>query len=292
MRRLRCFALCPMVRRRVDRARRAFRLYTSALAVILLLPVVTAFPQAAPTRASFVVFGDNRGGPDGRQPAVFSALVKKMAELDIDFVLGAGDYIYGAGTEEALRAQWNAFFWAVHPLQSRGRVYFVPAPGNHEIQGGGGNRLFLEYFKRLFFSFNWAGSHFIVLDTEVPGEESRIAGKQLAWLRQDLAGAQRAYHIFVVLHRPLFPVSIHKGDSLDEYPKERDALHALFVRQRVSCVFAGHEHLYNRQVRDGVQYIITGGAGADLYASPDKGGFHHFLYVTADPVRYKVEVVR
>lgn len=215
-----------------------------------------------------------------------------MAARDPDFAIGTGDYIHGADSQETLRAQWNAFFWALQPLQARKPVYFVPAPGNHEIRGGAGNRLFLEYFKRLFFSFNWAGSHFAILNTEEPGRESRIAGQQLTWLKQDLAGAQTASHIFVALHRPLFPVSLHKGDSLDEYPKERDALHALFVRYRVTCVFAGHEHLYNRQVRDGIQYIITGGAGADLYASPTKGGFHHFLYVTADPVGYKVEVVR
>ena len=258
----------------------------------VLLSATLAFAQPAPTQARFVVFGDNRGGPDGRQPAIFTTLVKQMAARHLDFVIGTGDYVSGADSQETLRAQWNAFFWALQPLQARRPVYFVPTPGNHEIHGGAGNRLFIEYFKRLSFSFNWAGSHFIVLNTEVPGEESRIAGQQRAWLKQDLAGAQAAYHIFVALHRPLFPVSLHKGDSLDEYPKERDALHALFVRHRVTCVFAGHEHLYNRQVRDGIQYLITGGAGADLYASPDKGGFHHFLYVTADPLRYKVEVVR
>jgi 3',5'-cyclic AMP phosphodiesterase CpdA len=261
------------------------------LVALLLLP--SAWGQApTSTQCRFVVFGDNRGEADGRQPAVFSALVKRMAALDPDFVLGTGDYIYGAGSDEGLRAQWNEFFWALQPLQSRKRVYFVPAPGNHEIQGGGGNRLFLEYFKRLYFSFDWGGSHFIILDTEVPGEESRIAGKQRAWLSQDLAQARGASHIFVTLHRPLYPVSIHKGDSLDKYPAERDALHALFVQYRVACVFAGHEHLYSRTERDGVQYTITGGGGADLYASQAKGGLHHFLYVTADPMRYKIEVVR
>ena len=275
------------------RATRIIVLISCAIAVGRLAGSgIAQTPPATPTEARFVVFGDNRGEADGHQPAVFGALVKQMAARDPDFAIGTGDYIYGGGSEETLRAQWNEFFWAIQPLQSRKRVYFIPAPGNHEIGGDGGNRLFLEYFKRLHFSFDWAGSHFLILDTEAPGQESRIAGQQLAWLKQDLASAQEASHIFVALHRPLYPVSVHKGDSLDEYPKERDALHALFVRSHVTCVFEGHEHLYNRQVRDGVEYIITGGAGADLYASPAHGGYNHFLYVAADPLRYKVEVVR
>lgn len=260
-----------------------------AALVVLGLPATAQIPA---TEASFVVFGDNRGGPDGRQPAVFPALVRQMAGLRPDFVIGTGDYIHGADSQDSLRYQWNEFFWAMEPLQAQQRTYFAPAPGNHEIWGGAGRELFLKYFKRFYFSFDWGGSHFIILDTEVPDQESRIAGKQLEWLSRDLAGARQASHIFVALHRPLFPVSVHRGDSLDKYPRERDALHALFVQHSVTCVFEGHEHLYHRQTRDGVEYIVTGGAGAPLYASPAKGGFHHFLYVRADQKRYKIDIVR
>jgi len=241
---------------------------------------------------AFAVFGDNRGDADGRQPDVFGRLVRQMAGLNIDFVIGTGDYIYGASSQDTLRAQWEAFFQAMAPLQSRKRIYFVPAPGNHEIHGGDGEALFLEYFRRVYFSFDRGGSHFVVLNTEVPGDESRIAGRQLEWLKGDLAAAVKADHIFVALHRPLYPVGSHKGDSLDKYPAERDALHRLFVHSRVTCVFEGHEHFYHRDVRDGVTYLITGGGGAPLYAQPKQGGFHHFLSVKANRLGYNIEVVR
>jgi 3',5'-cyclic AMP phosphodiesterase CpdA len=130
------------------------------------------------------------------------------------------------------------------------------------------------------------------LDSETPGQESRIAGEQLQWLRRDLAAAANAACIFVALHRPLYPVGSHKGDSLDKYPAERDALHQLFAQHRVTCVFGGHEHLYNRQTRDGVVYIITGGGGADLYARPENGGYYHFLSVNANRLGYNIDVVR
>jgi len=259
-----------------------------ALALFGALPVWGQAPEGV----RFTVFGDNRGGKDGRQPAVFSRLVRQMAALDPEFVIGTGDYIYGSASQDTLRTQWNEFFAAMAPLQARRTTYFVPAPGNHEIAGGDGRALFLHYFRRCYFSFNRGGSHFIVLDSEVPGQESRIAGEQLQWLKRDLAAAANAVCIFVAVHRPLFPVGLHKGDSLDMYPAERDALHRLFAQNRVTCVFEGHEHLYNRQTRDGVVYIITGGGGADLYATPENGGLHHFLSVKANRLGYNIDVVR
>lgn len=223
---------------------------------------------------------------------MFPRIVARMAEFDPDFVLGTGDYIYGAADQATLQAQWYEFFIALKPLQAREQTYFVPATGNHDIRGGVGRRLFVEYFQRTYFSFDMGGSHFIVLDTEEPGKESRIADEQRIWLKKDLASAQNAWHIFVALHRPFWPTGPHKGDSLDKYPEERDGLHGIFAQHKVSCVFQGHEHIYHRTTRDGVEYIITGGAGAPLYASPENGGFHHFLSVKADRLRYNIDIVR
>ncbi len=290
MSRCACFVSCRTGRRRLASGGSA--LVCVLLAAVSLSAAISAAGQAPAEGVTFAVFGDNRGGKDGAQPAVFSRIIQQLTQTQVPFVLGTGDYIYGSNSQDVLRNQWNEFFVAMAPLQGNGTKYVALAPGNHEIWGGGGRKLFEEYFGPTYRSFNWGGSHFIVLDTEVAGQESRIAGEQLEWLRQDLAGAEDAWHIFVAIHRPFWPVASHKGDSLDMYPQERDALHQLFVQHRVSCVFQGHEHLYDRQTHDGVEYIITGGGGAALYATPDNGGFHHFLSVTADRLRYKVDIVR
>jgi hypothetical protein len=263
-----------------------------ALLALAALGVLTPGRTQARDWVTFAVFGDCQGDADGRASPVFRRLVQQMTARDIEFVLGAGDYIHGASSRAALQAQWTGFFAAMAPLQARHPVYFAPAPGNHDILGGDGQALFLEYFKRLYFSFNRGGSHFIVLDTEIPGQESRIAGEQRIWLKKDLVASRTAYHTFIVLHRPLYPVGLHRGDSLDMYPTERDGLHAIFVQNRVTAVFNGHEHFYRQEVRDGVAYITTGGGGAGLYAPPERGGYHHFLYVRADRLGYNAEVVR
>jgi hypothetical protein len=45
-------------------------------------------------------------------------------------------------------------------------------------------------------------------------------------------------------------------------------------------------------LRDGVPYYITAGGGADLYAAPELGGFHHYLLVRVEDESAKVEVKR
>src|SRR6202022_4635783 len=54
-------------------------------------------------------------------------------------------------------------------------------------------------------------------------------------------------------------------------------LHQLFLQYPVKAIFAGHEHLFDHRTRDGIEYFVSGGAGAPLYAPPDKGGFSHYL---------------
>ena len=214
-----------------------------------------------------------------------------MAAQQPAFVLGTGDYISGASDEATLRRQWQGFFLGIAPLQAFGKVPVALAPGNHDILGSRRNeRIFDDYFDGLHYSFSRGPYHFVILDTEEPGREGRIASKQLAWLKADLAASRAATLTFVALHRPLFPVDGHIGSSLDEYPTERDALHALFIKEGVDCVFMGHEHLYNRHQRDGVDYVITGGAGAPLYAKPDKGGFYHYILAFITGAGYTLRV--
>ncbi len=139
------------------------------------------------------------------------------------------------------------------------------------------------------YSFDYGPARFIVLDTET--EEGRVGARQFEWLRERLASAGPR-HVFVALHRPLFPVDGHIGSSLDAHPSERDRLHALFAAHHANIkgVFQGHEHLYHFEERDGVPYYIVAGAGAELYVPPELGGFHHYLLVDVDAAGVSVSL--
>lgn len=208
-----------------------------------------------------------------------------------DLVLGTGDYIEGSLDPTALERQYQWLFYALAPLQDWGQVPVAFAPGGREIKGSAANaRLFARYFGGLYYSFDRGAAHFIVLNTEVPGQEQRIMGDQWWWLVSDLYQALGSRFIFVVMNRPLFPVASMRGQSLDRYPQYRDTLHRLFRDYRVSAVFAGAEALYDYQERDGVHYFITGGAGAPLDTTAPTPAYHHYLWVSCTERGFTVEV--
>jgi UDP-2,3-diacylglucosamine pyrophosphatase LpxH len=268
-----------------------------AVAVVLLLAlcVGTVPAQEEPPQYEafqFVVFGDSQ--PYGRSYAPeLSLLATQVGQMDVSFILGAGDYIDGSSNQTTVRRQWENFFSAITPLQANRAIPVAFAPGNHDIGGIRRNaEIFCEHFEKLYRSFNFGGCHFIILDSETIGADARVTGTQLQWLRQDLEAAKAARLTFVVMHRPLFPVDGNIGFSLDKHPRERDALHALFIESGVDAVFHGHEHLYHHQERDGIHYFITGGAGAKPYVEPENGGFHHYLLVSVNDDGFVVEVQR
>lgn len=119
------------------------------------------------------------------------------------------------------------------------------------------------HFHRFFaladhYRFRFGNSLFVALD----GNRSRDRA-QAAWLLQTLdeAAADPAVrHVFVFFHQPPFSVGDFCGSAAEQglwVPE--------FAARGVRAVFTGHDHSYQRLVRDGVRYFVTGGGGAPLH---------------------------
>ncbi|MCD6220065.1 metallophosphoesterase [Candidatus Calescamantes bacterium] len=229
---------------------------------------------------TFVVLGDNRTHHE-----VYKSVVEEIVSLGPDIIFNTGDMISTPGN----LSQWKIFKELSIPIK---KPYYLVV-GNHDVNNRESERLFKEMIhfytpqvnlpeEGVYYSFDYGDSHFVVLDSEIPGEVGEITGRQFEWLENDLSSIQgRINHIFVFIHRPLYPVyGIHVGSCLDMYPTERDRLHDLLVRYNVDAVFAGHLHLFHKGIFNGLTQIITGGGGAELHTTVDKGGFNHFVYVT------------
>jgi UDP-2,3-diacylglucosamine pyrophosphatase LpxH len=241
----------------------------------------------------FTVFGDFRpAGADQPYPPQFRQTLDAMKEESPAFAVSVGDAWFGyGGTMEHYRGEVAQFLalvkgWGI-PLYN--------VIGNHEVTASSERERYLrKQFGNLYGSFDYGNAHFICLDTDEVGDEGRIAGKQFRWLKQDLERNQRATSIFIFLHRPLFspkdPDLAQKRSFTERV--NRDTLHRLLVRYKVAAVFAGHDHLYEERVVDGIRYYITGGGGAPLYELPDKGGFYHYLSVVVRGKKTTVEVRR
>lgn len=239
-----------------------------------------------PPRFSFVVLGDTRTGDDIYRKLLALSLERKPA-----LIVNTGDQIARPGDRE----QWANF----RELSRSVRVPYFLTVGNHDVNPNvaASEDVYRDEVdlpgNELYYSFAAGNALFIVLNSSLAGEDRRIAGEQLAWLERTLASSTRQ-HTFIIIHHPLFPEKgkgRHQGNSLDRYSADRDRLHGLFRKHRVTAVFQGHEHVYLRKAVDGVLYITAGGGGAPLYAKDEDGGFHHYVSVAVEGDRVTAEVV-
>jgi len=235
---------------------------------------------------TFIVMGDNRSGDD-----IYRKIISLAMERKPDFIVNTGDMIATPGNKE----DWARFWDMSKPITV---PYFLTV-GNHDANPRVlfSEKRFIEQVdlpgNELYYSFVAGNSLFVVLDSYRVGHERRINGEQLTWLEGILLTSDKK-HKFVFLHHPLYTdpgKGHHAGDCLDEHPKDRDRLEALFVKAKVDAVFAGHEHFYQRKTIDGITHIITGGGGAPMYLKDEEGGFFHFVLVTVDGDKVSGDVV-
>lgn len=229
--------------------------------IALFLFLCPLFAQAELT--SFAIISDTH---TGSEDSVYPAFIRIVEEQKIDVIIHTGDAIHNPGR----LSQWKGFLEITGP----GKILHL-APGNHDIQDKKSLAVYLKFFPKLYYSFSDGNTLFVMLNTEIPGEEGMIAGGQLAWLKTELERPFR--YKFVFLHRPLFPiVSLH---GLDRYKTARDELHQLFVQKRVSLVVSGHDHLYKRSMKEGIIYIIAAGSGGQNRFSAFTETGYYFRYI-------------
>jgi len=233
-------------------------------------PAETADGEAV----SFIVFSDVQQGY-----GIYSALAKNIGRIDPAPVAAfcCGDIMLRACNE----AEWVNFHRYSDPITDRMPLYI--ARGNHEGNDPVSESVFAEETgtrgKTFYTTIRQDSLLFIILDTDVRGEENGILGIQLQWLRAMLDSAasdNTVRYIFLFMHKPLFPQGPHNATPLTN----ADDLHVLFLQYpKIRAVFSGHDHLFNRYEKDGLIYITTGGGGGDLYHGYG-GDYHHFVKVS------------
>ncbi len=238
----------------------------------------------SPESVKIIVIGDNRPSSEDYPPSQFSTLVDMIIAEQPHFVLMTGDYVYHVYSSASQnKLIWDAFTNITDRLGHYVPIYAVV--GNHDVTVVDGKRVikyFLDAFvlydePRTYSSFDYAGMHFALLDTEELNYAGRIAGEQYQWLVNDLTASHAKYK-FVVAHRPLYPIK-HIGSALDVNKTERTMLQQLFEDTNVTAFIAGHDHAYDRLTVNGVVNIISGGGGAPLYQSSWGVATYHYLVI-------------
>jgi 3',5'-cyclic AMP phosphodiesterase CpdA len=181
----------------------------------------------------------------------------------------------------ANEVEWLNFIKCSRPILDN--MPLLIARGNHDGNDPASETILRQYGqitgKNFYYTYRENDAFFIILDTEIKGEEQAILGDELKWLKYQLDSAtveSSIVHIFLFMHRPLYPQGLHKGENLHN----ADSLHQIFLRhKKIRAIFAGHDHMYNKYIKEGEIYITTGGAGGVLYSGYG-GDYHHFTKVS------------
>jgi hypothetical protein len=126
------------------------------------------------------------------------------------------------------------------------------------------------------YSWDYGNAHFIALNQYWDGgtmlgsdnaTDGDIAPALYSWLAADLTANTKQF-VFVFGHEPAFPYTRHVGNSLDQYPNNRDAFWSLLEGENVQAYFCGHTHYYSKHQGDeshvgDVWQLDVGNAGND-----------------------------
>ncbi len=132
---------------------------------------------------------------------------------------------------------------------------------------------------KLSYSFDFRGSHFVVINTDPVGNDSHAP---VVWLAQDLANAKArgAEHIFIFGHKPAFTYYFGVGGSLPATPSGLDAAKDLtgrdtfwsLVEQYGAVYFCGHEHIFHvsqpTAPKGKAWQVMVGSGGSPFEALP------------------------
>ena len=231
-------------------------------------------PWPSPDKFTFAIIGDKTDGDSTGWP-VYDRIIDEINLRHPDFVINVGDMIQGADTYAEADSQWAEYRQHSDRLQ----VPFIYMPGNHDVGNVGGREYWQRNIGRTYYSFDYKGCHFLVLNSteiEVKGTAA-FSEEQIAWARNDLATHSDARHTFVLLHHPAW---ICERPLRDGWEPIEQAL-----GDRRYTVFHGHTHGYDLTWRNGHRCFctaMTGCFGVGYTSAPQMGQFDHYALVTVD----------
>ncbi len=232
---------------------------------------------------TFVAMGDSRGAPE-RLARTIRAAVENEDPVLISF---GGDWV-SDGTRQN---EWSAVFEQAEEWMRS--VPILSVIGNHESNAVNYFAQFAMPGNENWFAIRWGNAVFVNLTDCFNGaglwgtygtactgalmKPESIKNDQTQFMHQ-IFGAVHADTIwrFVTHHRPIYSetTDLTHGGSFNTDLKTVWA--PVFDQYKVTMVFNGHDHYYQRSVPlkadqkqaselDGVNYIVTAGAGATLY---------------------------
>ena len=222
----------------------------------------------------FVFFTDAHLEPELGAAAGCAKCFNQINEAHPEFCIAGGDQVFDICEQDLTRARSLFKLYRQTEAELACKVYHTI--GNHDVIGINqkspiepgdpeyGKKLYQENFGKLYYSFDYKGWHFVVLDSI--GIEyykifaSHFDGEQLRWLESDLAAVGPDRPVIVVTHVPIASVlgSLSSDGGRGPIVGNAYAVHSILARHNVKLVLQGHLHVCEKSVYHGTEYLIGG----------------------------------
>lgn len=235
-------------------------------------PTIVFSQFAAAKTIRIVAYGDSRftdpSVTSGTNPRIRKWLAERIAEEKPDVLLLTGDTPFTG----AKAADWQEFQDETAGWRA-GHILELPTTGNHETKGGveQGIANYLRNFPEIaghrYYSALLGNVEVISLDCT---QDTWDTSAQARWFGTQLDHLPREAEFLLILYHMPFVADEQSQLLLGMPSKEalvfRSILEARLGRIRAQVVvFNGHIHNYERFERRGVEYVVTGGGGAEPY---------------------------
>lgn len=229
---------------------------------------------------------------DNNAPQRFTSCLEDIERHQVDFFLNGGDSIMAADYDSITRQQvidmWDLWRDSLDKFQE---VKMYSCLGNHDMWWAAPNKKDPMYGKQFameqlnmpspYYSFDKAGWHFIVLDSNNDGGGA-LGQEQLQWLTDDLAGLAPETPVLVMSHYPILSVGTHAvgGNHKDALPITK--VFYLHRDKNIHCI-SGHVHLLDRATYNNVQYYCNGSVSGFWWGEGDEQSAGKYWYHETPP---------
>jgi 3',5'-cyclic-AMP phosphodiesterase len=256
----------------------------------------------SPGSFDFIFFTDTHIQPELDASHGCAMCFSKIRALKPDFAINGGDHVFDAMGVAGRRA--NELFDLYEKSERALGMPLYHTIGNHDLFGvltqsgarpsdpGYGKKMYEERFgRKTYYSFDYKGYHFVVLDSVQPTADrlwdARVDEGQLAWLGRDLERVGPLKPLIVVNHVPLVsgfgtystkrgPDSKYSTVSVGNSPE----VLAKFEGYNVLAVLQGHLHVNEFVSYKGVRYATCGAVCGNWWHGPRMGFPEGFTVVS------------
>jgi len=194
---------------------------------------------------------------------VFQTIIKRANETGVRFVLFGGDCVQVGNP-----ASYKVFLRELKKF----KMPVICVIGNHDtsFEDYADQREWKKRFGATHFRFDAGAVRIIALNNA----NYTLSEEDYVFLEESLKTDLRK---IIAMHRPANYLNPLYTTPMED---KTGRFRALVEKGGVTAVLTGHEHHYGHYEINGVEYIVSGGAGGKLNTVTENN-FHHFLIIKA-----------